>query len=66
MRFALLFAVLLVAACGSRSVTMINPETGDETICGPYEIRGLQASANAILLRECVADFKDQGYIRAR
>ncbi len=65
MRIALAAAALLLAtSCSSETAYLKNPATGEAATCGPYSLRGLGATAQALALRGCIDDYQRQGFIR--
>lgn len=54
---------LLVVAC-TKAVVLVNPETGQMVQCGPYSTSAFVANANALRERQCIEDYKEQGYVR--
>ena len=64
MRYLIL--LLLLAACGTTPVVMVNPETGATVQCGPYRTGSYSIGSDAAAAREaqCIRDYKEQGYVR--
>jgi len=60
-----LASTLLVAACSqTEPVYMKNPVTGQSATCGPYKNNDLNATAAAIHEKQCIEDYKEQGFVR--
>lgn len=68
MRAIPLVAVVVLGACGtvqSDPVYLRHTETGEIVRCGPYSTLGVnRALAAAEFERNCVADYREQGYLR--
>jgi hypothetical protein len=59
-----IFLVLLLslAACSSRSVTLVNPRSGARIECGGTGY-GIMAPAAEGIVEECIRDYERQGYV---
>ena len=56
-----LLVALTMAGCGTSTIYLKHPQTGQSVTCGPY-LRG--DVAGVLELRGCAEDFQRQGYER--
>jgi hypothetical protein len=63
----LLAPLLLLATAGcTETISMRNPATGEVATCGAHPLAfPIYATIASTHDRECVQDFKEQGYVRA-
>jgi hypothetical protein len=58
--------LIMTSACSTTPIVYLkNPQTGQSTTCGPYKNNDSNAMAAAMQEKQCIQDYKEQGYIRA-
>jgi hypothetical protein len=65
MRWIAVFSALALLACvHTDPVYMRNATTGKVVVCGPYRNNGVNAEPAATHERQCIQDYKEQGFVR--
>ena len=67
MRWIILVAILGLASCATAPVLMRNQATGQTAKCGPFSTTDNYGSAEAAAMqeRQCIQDYKEQGFVRS-
>jgi uncharacterized lipoprotein YajG len=60
----IILAALILSGCTTSPITMQNPATGQTAQCGPYISSGLSGLATPQREAQCIADYKEQGFVR--
>lgn len=63
MRYAIPL-LLLLGACTTASVDLVNPQTGQTASCGPYRTGPLSGLSAAQREARCIDDYRTQGFVR--
>lgn len=63
MRMLAIPALLILAGCYTTPVVMVN-DKGETRQCGPYKSNDFAAEGAAMQERQCIEDYKEQGYRR--
>jgi hypothetical protein len=63
-RLAIVMMLGLAACSQTIPVYMKNLSTGKIAQCGPYKNNDLNATAAAMHEKQCIEDYKEQGFVR--